>query len=423
MTIVAGSLASAADVNAALATKVSVSGGDSSATTVTATGGTTSRTLADRAKELVNVKDYGAALNGSTNDNAAFNNARIAAGLNGTAFVPQGGWVISVAPTGGSSGPILWKLSANCFGSGTTPVTGIGTDSVESVVAGGKYFGRSGTSANIGPLVRFDNVVNHSGGTTGNVIPTLKINSSIPANASALNNFVWGISSLVTSAATGPGQHVAVVGQSTRSANGSGVMGGNFYAADTTGNASSTSGALVGAEIDCNGDDIDDGGVGTTTFVPNFQGIRVGIDISLSRVGTAGAPATAHIGWGSRISGGNGASDVVVDRGYAVAMRIGKAGFTTEYSTLETGADAFRMASGQTFALDAARATTFSSDGAIITATGKLQASAGLSAFGVTPPSSRPAITGSRGSATAAVLASLLTALAATGIITDSTTA
>lgn len=47
----------------------------------------------------------------------------------------------------------------------------------------------------------------------------------------------------------------------------------------------------------------------------------------------------------------------------------------------------------------------------------------GLGVFGVTPPAARPAITGSRGTATATVLASLLTALAATGIITDSTTA
>lgn len=52
-----------------------------------------------------------------------------------------------------------------------------------------------------------------------------------------------------------------------------------------------------------------------------------------------------------------------------------------------------------------------------------LKSAGGLSAFGVTPPTSRPAISGSRSSATATVLGSLLTALNATGLITDSTTA
>jgi hypothetical protein len=46
-----------------------------------------------------------------------------------------------------------------------------------------------------------------------------------------------------------------------------------------------------------------------------------------------------------------------------------------------------------------------------------------LGIFGATAPTSKPAITGSRGSATAAVLALLLTAAASYGFITDSTTA
>jgi hypothetical protein len=58
-----------------------------------------------------------------------------------------------------------------------------------------------------------------------------------------------------------------------------------------------------------------------------------------------------------------------------------------------------------------------------LTNAGALTTTAGLGVFGATPPAARPTITGSRGSATATVLASLLTALNAAGLLTDSTTA
>ena len=52
-----------------------------------------------------------------------------------------------------------------------------------------------------------------------------------------------------------------------------------------------------------------------------------------------------------------------------------------------------------------------------------VKSSGGVSAFGATPPSSKPTITGSRGGATASVLQQLLSAMSAAGFITDSTTA
>ena len=53
----------------------------------------------------------------------------------------------------------------------------------------------------------------------------------------------------------------------------------------------------------------------------------------------------------------------------------------------------------------------------------ELQIGLGLAVWGVAPPAAQPTITGSRGGATAAVLASVLTALHNTGILIDSTTA
>lgn len=352
-----------------------------SSTAITASGSTTARTLPVRAADVINVKDFGATLDGVAFDNTPFNNARIAAGDHSMISVPAGGWRVNATPTGGSTGPVLWKLSGNCFTTGTTPVAGLGTDTVESFVAGSRYVGRTGTVADMSPVFRLDSTTNHSGGTSGNVIPTLKVNSTIPANASALNNYVWGITSLLTSAATGPGQHMAVSGQSTRITGGTSmILGGNFYATDTTGSASSATGALVGAELDCNADGLDDGGIGSGT-VPNGQGIRVGLDISLSRVGVSGSPALAHVGWGVRVGGGNGDQTAIqVERAFAAVGLTGKAGFTTEFAVMATGANAFRMAAGQTFALDAAGVHTLSYD----TASGKMfYAVSGVNKFSV----------------------------------------
>ena len=62
-----------------------------SAMPVTATGSTTARTLADRASEYADVRDYGATGNGSTNDSAAFN---LAAATGKTVYIPQGSYYL-----------------------------------------------------------------------------------------------------------------------------------------------------------------------------------------------------------------------------------------------------------------------------------------------------------------------------------------
>jgi hypothetical protein len=54
---------------------------------------------------------------------------------------------------------------------------------------------------------------------------------------------------------------------------------------------------------------------------------------------------------------------------------------------------------------------------------GNISMAGAIASWGVTPPSSQPTVTGSRGSATAAVLAQVLTILAAKGDLVDATTA
>ena len=67
---------------------------------VTATGtGAAARTLAARASDWVNVRDYGAAGDGTTNDRAAFVAALAAVPTNGTLYVPAGTYLIGAGTT------------------------------------------------------------------------------------------------------------------------------------------------------------------------------------------------------------------------------------------------------------------------------------------------------------------------------------
>jgi hypothetical protein len=81
-----------------------ISGADTSAAVATATGGTTARTHAARAADRINVKDYGALLDGSTDDSAAWNaaitraNTLSAAGVRVCIYMPAGISRIVTAP-------------------------------------------------------------------------------------------------------------------------------------------------------------------------------------------------------------------------------------------------------------------------------------------------------------------------------------
>ncbi len=347
----------------------SVSSADLSGANVTATGTTTARTLAARTAEAVNVRDFGAALNGSTNDLAAFNAARSAAGSWGIVRVPSGMMQLSANPTSGT-GPVLWQMSGNTYNDGATPAVGWQTtgDVIESFLGNsGKYFGRGSTTSASGPIVRIDASVTHTGGTAGNVLAPLQVNATISAESAALNTDVWGILSELTSAATGPGEHVAIVGSATRTAAGSGIWGANFMAVDTTGQGSSSAGAQIGMEMDLNATGADTGGA-AVNVIPAGAGIRVVQDLVGSPYSSA---SNVEIGWGTRLTLGNnadGAGGGHYRRGYAVIAPFSIAAFDTSLATEETGAAAVLLAAGQHICFDASAAHCLSYN----TSTGKL---------------------------------------------------
>jgi hypothetical protein len=131
---------------------------DVSNDTVVATGGSSARTLATRAADVVNVKDFGAALHYETDDTTAINNAYSYL----ETICPNGGYL--TFPQGGSrnvtsdpshSGKNIWLLNGEVYGNTTTIVNGAGQDMFKTI-AGGEFWGRNFTNTSFSPILRMD---------------------------------------------------------------------------------------------------------------------------------------------------------------------------------------------------------------------------------------------------------------------------
>jgi len=102
--------------NAGVVTANSFVGLNSSS--VTATGSTTARTLANRFADVVNVKDFGAVGDGVADDYAAFNTAINALNAEGgKIIVPNGSYKLNTEPTWGTKS-LYWDISTGCIFSG-----------------------------------------------------------------------------------------------------------------------------------------------------------------------------------------------------------------------------------------------------------------------------------------------------------------
>jgi hypothetical protein len=327
---------------------------DISADTSITTGTPTARTLADRGTDHPNVKDFGAALDGMTNDYPAFNAARGAAATNGEIDVPTGGFVVDTVPTAGPSTPVLWRLSGNTYGMGGPPVNGLGTDEVETFLGngGGKFFTRTSSTSSSGPLVRIDDAITHAGGS--GTLSSLLVNTIITSPSSGLGSDPWGITSnLVTNGSTnGPSsaEAVAVAGYSTRTGTaGMGeIWGGNFSSTDQSGKDSTNSGSMVGVETDLSASDADD----------YSNGVRVGQDVELSNYQQSG---TASFGYGVRVVANTG---TFVERSFSVIGDFVD-GFACDLGSQQSGGACLKMAAGQQidFTADSKHSLAYESDG------------------------------------------------------------
>ncbi|CAO4144757.1 hypothetical protein LPLAFNJD_LOCUS1772 [Methylorubrum aminovorans] len=234
--------------------------GDISATSRVLPGvsGAVPRPIGEAARDHLNVKEFGAKLDGVSDDTQAFSKARTAAARNATIDVPAGGFLINSAPNGGPNSPVLWRMNGNTYGTGNSPVTNIGTDTVETFLDGAKYFGKVGNSLNQPAVVRIDSQWNYWGTTSQDdqgTVAGLEVNGTIPAVRAP--NFIWLNRSVLYSSAHGTGQHVALTGSTFRPANaladGNGprspIWGAYAEGSDLTNRPSNEAGIVHGMEI------------------------------------------------------------------------------------------------------------------------------------------------------------------------------
>ena len=312
----------------------------------TATGGTTMRSAQDRSADWINVSDYGAVYDGTTGNLAAFNAARGAAVTNEIILVPGNKLFLSTPPTAGPTGSVLWQFNGTTLGTGSTPITGMGTDVVETFI-GSKYFNRAHTLSPIPPVVRIDLTQDHTGGTSAQTTTALQIN----ANSSGTSGEgLLGITSTLNCSKTAGGAQVALIGYANRMPGSANVamFGANCYAQDQTGLPSGGTGSLVGTELAAIANDIDNGGSGAL-YAPDGEGIRAVLTCYAAKFNPAGADAV--VGYGVSVAPHAGAS---FRRMFAALGPFNKAAFTTEFAIQNAGANAIWLGDNHTIALNKA---------------------------------------------------------------------
>ena len=308
--------------------------------------GAINRTLAARAADRRNVKDFGAPLNGSASDLTAFRAARAATPAGGTIEVPPGGVVLASDPTDGPAGPVLWRLTGNTYGTGTVPVTALGSDWVETFLGlgGGHFIGRKNTSANGPPVQRIEQTISYSGGTSGYVVPTLQATTYVPDNGGDMTNYIWNSLSRIYSYANGSGEHNASYMQTNRMAGNTNLWGATIEYRDHTGLESSKTGIAVGLELDLFGNGVDD------------ANRRVGIDVVVGRHSASGPAMEAA--YGIRVVGQNGdVTNSSYKTGISVASKITNAAFDASQAVMSGDAVAFRVGDSRKldFSIDSTR--------------------------------------------------------------------
>lgn len=232
--------------------------GDASSTKVTATGSSTSRTLANRFADVINVKDYGAKGDGVTDDTSAF----YAASQEGSVlFCPPGDYVLKTEPAW-TGNVYLFAPSGNVNFSGTwgnaniSDITNIGYRLVHS------------DDNTVGISIR--DIYSDVGSNTSSI--NTEISSfGIVTNENHVNRH-WGIVGSVRSqSVVQTSQIVGVYGQGWRQSSGARntCWGGVMEARDTT--VGGSVGSVVGLEVDC----VSDGDSAVNQYPYNRVGLHV----------------------------------------------------------------------------------------------------------------------------------------------------
>lgn len=315
------------DANKMMSAAVS---GDSSSSPVLATSTTSPRTLSNRAADFLNIKDFGAKLDGTTDDGGAFTAVKNKAVSWQTIFVPFGPngnntMNTSVLPTSTADKINFWWLFGKTLPNGY-PIINLGYDPIFSTDGNGFWFYRDKSYPNSAPLIRIDTNFVDAGGTVGNTSAAVSENCNV--GNEQLNDFVWCHTTTLTSSSLGPSENVGnaiyVVRPNDALSDNKGARGElwslNTSVADRTGKGARYSGSLVGYELDISGSGV--GGFDSTDFnevVANRIGLQIAINADT---------ATKAMGVGQGIALGGG-SNAYYNYAVRTSAKIDRAAFST----------------------------------------------------------------------------------------------
>jgi hypothetical protein len=198
------------------------------------------------------------------------------------------------------------------------------------------------------------------------------------------------------------------------------IWGANIYASDLTGLDSQGTNYSIGIELDLTCSGLDNAG---TTLYGSPSGVR-SLMTMIASLDTAHGRTSGEVG--AALGIGTSGGPMTFKRVFSINAPFSQAVLDTRSATQNSGANAIWLAQGQTIAFDNAGANgasanvRVSGNGSVLSLTGSLTVS-GQAGFNGTSPIAKPNVTGAKGSN--AALASLMTALAAYGLVTDSTTA
>ena len=312
----------------------------------TTTGTTTSRAAQDRSHDWIDVLDFGAKLDGTTSDNAAFQAALNATPDDGAIVVPRGGWNVGALTR--ASGNVLWKLDGNRFGTGTTPVqyAGVSGDVTETFTSGRKaFYGQATTTTPFAVAEVALNFNNPSG--IAAVSSGLYVTAAAAANSGS--TFVWAVNANCTSNSNGPNQNIA--GAFTTRKNGTSPCFALFaQGVDQTGLPSSTGGNYVTCEMDLFANQLDDLAAGGRMIL--------NLVYNKANTGNSANPMSIHTGLGIGPQTGSGGSNISCDRLIALSGTYNQSAIDTRNGTQGAGANAIWLGDNQTIALDTAGSHT-----------------------------------------------------------------
>jgi len=320
-----------------------------------------------------------AALNGVTDDTAAFTTAYQIVPPGGTIYVPNGTTVIQPAPNWGipTTKRVKWIIDGTALADGSQLGDSIPNGLISSeitlpaTVTGlgvtGAIFSQGSSQPTDFAVLHTSYVVNHTGGSAQSVISNSRVDTIVDQSPfshvwSGYDRLVWN--GTQTPSASNPSRHIGRYIQTIRQTVGTDssgnplpqpLMWSNYVEfRDATGKPSSWTNSSVASEIDWFGNGADDA---------NERQIQ---SLVFGQNNTSGAPVEVATAVGVSLASG---STGKVYRVFNVNVPYSISVLDTSNATQLSGAAAIRLASGQTIAFEATNSVNLaysSTSGAIL---------------------------------------------------------